>query len=538
MTDVTDVYITREQYTGSTGDGVYGHCGVPDRLDSHYSTKGVATWDKMHRAATVDTKMRNPKEDFNIIKKMFVFLNDITLTIGKGMKYFNWGKESYHIMEVCKSMILEGYETKYKTPKFFSETKFANWVVEIYKDFRTVYPALLRTLEETKETLSGGGEKEQEQARSADELQGRMFNLTFALSLSFLIDIYNIYSLISKILQVVNILPYERFDKFESLLSTYPKMLAAVDPSNCPCSPSCLSEAFCWWPTYHTDMREVWGKGEYRQIPMGQLLPDSTKTRAGRREEAQNMLLDTSKIIQTTNTRARNVVDFLYTGLEKVVFTAEDRIIVSHTRTLTDLKTAITRVSNFGAAQTSSLLWRRFLDAGKYFEPDLVCRISADELRLQFRELQRRLEEMSKGQDITKLSSLDILGQFLSSQGELSKDVEGVLEVIARAAVCTSVESIVESWVSIIEHHSPAKRMLGQDRVEDQAMVAINGPDLVHADPVIRDALKSYWQNSKNTNNSEGHFVRRSCNIKSYTVSRAVDRILNIPAKLAFMASS
>lgn len=534
MTSVTDQFITKEQYTGCTGDGVYGHCGVPGRLDEHYSRTGVATWDKMHKAATQDTKMRNPNEDFNKKQKKFNWLNEITITISKAMKYVNWGKEWDHFFEVCKTMICEGYESKYRSPKMFSETKFANWVVVLYKDFHTVYPALLRTLEETKESLREGGEKEREKAKSADELQGRILNLTFALSLSFLIDIYNIYSQISKTLQIVNILPFERFDKFESLLKSYVKMLDTVDHTKCSCSPS-LSEAFCLWPSYHTAVREVLSKGEFRRIPMGQLLPDTTRTREGRRQGADNMLLDTDKVILNTNKRAVNVVDFLYSGLNEVVYTSEEKNIISHVRTLTDLKSAISRVARFGAAQTSSLNWRRFLEAAKFFEPEIVCMYTADELRYMFREFYRRLEEMSKTADISKISSLDILGQFLSSNGKLSKDVEPVLGIIARAAVCTAVESIVESWVSIVEHHSPSTRVLSQDRLEDEAMVSINGPELTHADPVIKEALRAYWQGSKNKGNTGGHFIRRSNNIKPYKVSGAVDSIVNKPPKQAFM---
>ena len=532
VTSVTDQFITKEQYTGSTGDGVYGHCGVPDRLDEHYSRTGVATWDKMHIAATQDTKMRNPKEEFNNKQKKFNWLNEITITISKAMKYVNWGKEWDHFFEVCKTMICEGYETKYRSPKMFSETKFANWVVVLYKDFYTVYPALLRTLEETKENLREGGEKEK--AKNADELQGRILNLTFALSLSFLIDIYNIYSQISKLLQIVNILPFERFDKFEALLRTYVMMLDTVDHTKCSCFP-CLSETFCLWPSYHTAIREVLSKGEFRKIPMGQLLPETTRTREGRKQSAENMLLDTDKVISGTNKRALDVVDFLYNGLNDVVYSSEERNVISHVRTLTDLKSVISKVAKFGAAQTSSLNWRRFLEAGKFFEPEFVCMYTADELRYMFREFYRRLEEMSKTVDMTKISSLDILGKFLSSNGQLSKDIEPVLGIIARAAVCTSVESIVESWVSIVEHHSPPTRVLSQDRLEDEAMVSINGPELVHADPVIKEALRTYWQGSKDKGNIGGHFIRRSKNIKSYGVSGAIDSIVKKPAKQAFM---
>jgi hypothetical protein len=117
-----------EQYTGGTGDGVYAHCalcGVYDRLDKHYGMKGVPTTDKMHRAATVDTKLRNPKAEHNIKQNMFIWGNEVTLTISKAIMYVNWGKEWYHFFEVCKIMILEGYETQYKSPKLMGKREGA-----------------------------------------------------------------------------------------------------------------------------------------------------------------------------------------------------------------------------------------------------------------------------------------------------------------------------------------------------------------------------------------------------------------------------
>ena len=42
------------------------------------------------------------------------------------------------------------------------------------------------------------------------------------------------------------------------------------------------------------------------------------------------------------------------------------------------------------------------------------------------------------------------------------------------------LESVVESWVSVIEHHNNSKRPLTQERLEHEAMVALNGPPEVH----------------------------------------------------------
>ena len=130
------------------------------------------------------------------------------------------------------------------------------------------------------------------------QVQGRIFNLTFALAISFFLDIYNVYSCISCLLQEVNVLPFGRLEKFDSLLDSFRVMLATLELENCPCSP-CLSQGFCLWPTYHTDLREVVSTGKYLHIPMGQLLPDSTRTRAGGDEAAANVLADVTKVVST-----------------------------------------------------------------------------------------------------------------------------------------------------------------------------------------------------------------------------------------------
>ena len=66
------------------------------------------------------------------------------------------------------------------------------------------------------------------------------------------------------------------------------------------------------------------------------------------RQGTDNMLLETDKVILNTNKRAVNVVDFLFSGLNEVVYTSEEKNIISHVRTLTDLKSVISRVARFG----------------------------------------------------------------------------------------------------------------------------------------------------------------------------------------------
>ena len=48
---------------------------------------------------------------------------------------------------------------------------------------------------------------------------------------------------------------------------------------------------------------------------------------------------------------------------------------------------------------------------------------------------------------------------------------------------------------------------------------------LVHADSVVRESLVRYFADSKQKKNVAGHFIRRSDNIKTWLVSKSVDKL-------------
>ena len=64
-----------------------------------------------------------------------------------------------------------------------------------------------------KEEYKGGdcNINQKKKAETADELEGKIYNYMFLLSLSALIDIYSVYSAITNILQIVNILPMSKW---------------------------------------------------------------------------------------------------------------------------------------------------------------------------------------------------------------------------------------------------------------------------------------------------------------------------------------
>ena len=86
----------------------------------------------------------------------------------------------------------------------------------------------------------------------------------------------------------------------------------------------------------------------------------------------------------------------------------------------------------------------------------------------------------------------------------------------------------MEFWVSVLENNSSSVRgITDQDRLEDEVWVAINGPEVVHCEGIVREAIR--------VGEGGGHFIRRGGNIKSYGVSKAVDSLVKKPPKVPFM---
>ena len=290
IVDVVDNYIEPNQYTSFTGDGVYAKTGVGPLLDQHYQRKGFFLWDLMHLSAVQDNAMRNENKEWS---KQFQWLCDMTITIRKSVTFVQWGMEWSHFFKVSQTLKEEGYENfKVKRPLNFSETKFANWAQKVYSTFRDIFRALVVTLSEVKEDNWQGDNHPKKKANTADELEGSIYNYTFLLSLSCMVDVYSVYSRITNILQIVNILPFNRYDRFHQNVAKYLEMMTSVELADCPCSMFCdpsddykvdetfgedgklvpckgIMEEVCNWPVFHSDVREVFSKGTYFGVAMG-----------------------------------------------------------------------------------------------------------------------------------------------------------------------------------------------------------------------------------------------------------------------------
>ena len=73
-----------------------------------------------------------------------------------------------------------------------------------------------------------------------------------------------------------------------------------------------------------------------------------------------------------------------------------------------------------------------------------------------------------------------------------------------------------------------SRGITNQNRLENEVWVAVNGPDVVHCEGIVKEAIKE--------GEGGGHFIRCSQNIKTHQVSKAVDTLVAKPLNVPFMA--
>ena len=123
--------------------------------------------------------------------------------------------------------------------------------------------------------------------------------------------------------------------------------------------------------------------------------------------------------------------------------------------------------------------------------------MSDDDLKKQYREFLKRLEESTRQYSIEQLREIDpkdILKLFLEP-GVISLLI---LKWLCKLLVCAVSKYLASLYWNLLCWFSrtiliPRKNMKKESTTEE-FMIAVNGPSLGHADAVIREAMNSYWK--------------------------------------------
>ena len=332
-------------------------------------------------------------------------------------------------------------DINFKTPKFFSETRFANHARKVYTSFREDFPAIIRTLEEVQLENMDGSSDDRKKATNASNLSNKMLNKRFTTILSGLCDIYEVFGHGVNILQTVDMLPHDKFDPFHSVvISKFNSMVACVD------HPTCISShgSKCQWPILHLDLEEIKTLGSYRSIPIAQSYGEEIHTRMGERRAARNVQDERQGIvIVKAQQDLQKLVQRMNEDLSNHVYDESDKSMLKTLRPIIDLRSLALKVKQKGAALVLALDGEQFTKVSKQLATN-IGDVPDSEIRIQFRNFIRKLETHVAQLSEEDLSSIELIKVFLATERKLYVDIEMVMHVICVAAASMSVESVIE----------------------------------------------------------------------------------------------
>ena len=129
------------------------------------------------------------------------------------------------------------------------------------------------------------------------------------------------------------------------------------------------------------------------------------------------------------------------------VFNAEDRRIISETKTILDLPGLAFRLHTLNTEVEAEA--HKFINAITAIPISSAQQFDTDILTQQFQVYTERLLHITRNIDSDELGIYDakiIIKNFLKSNSEFYKGIENIMHVIACAAVKNNCESIVESF--------------------------------------------------------------------------------------------
>ena len=93
------------------------------------------------------------------------------------------------------------------------------------------------------------------------------------------------------------------------------------------------------------------------------------------------------------------------------------------------------------------------------------------------------------------LESLEYLKLLIGTNDKFYEDCQIIVHIICTAVVYFSVESILESYVSMHEHRINLNRAgkINEERHSQELCIYINGPPMHLCLPIVKEAMNSYW---------------------------------------------
>ena len=107
-----------------------------------------------------------------------------------------------------------------------------------------------------------------------------------------------------------------------------------------------------------------------------------------------------------------------------------------------------------GSITTANLTQDKFLASSEAIDSHVFERVSRAELKNQYREYVRQMQDLASSKPkVMKFSDMELLELTIMPENKIYRGVESVISMMVRASLVINVESVVKSWISILEHY-------------------------------------------------------------------------------------
>ena len=301
----------------------------------------------------------------------------------------------------------------------FSETRFANSRRKVYQHIHHEFAPIMTCLrdqitagERNRTALEAADSRVREKADQAMELQGKILNVYFLLTLSGLADAYDQYGVIVNVAQKVHLLPHERLDLHNLGVGVLQSMIGCLQDHE-KCSQVALpdSKVKCLWPLNHTDKRTLAAEGKIRSLTV----TNQQQTRAAglsartRQTTVEQILHSGEDAIAKSDKQLIQLVKELFKGLSNDVYDSQTIAVIEETRQVLDLPAMALKLKDpsVSSLKLATLEFPKFQKAIENIPVRSLIGVPEEILAKQYKEFVKRVDKLAENLSPEDLKKVD-----------------------------------------------------------------------------------------------------------------------------------
>ena len=436
---------------------------------------------------------------------------------------FNWGNYAARL-----SLTAQAGNVREMTLTNFATTRFANSKRNVFRSIYLMVKPMAQVFVEdilkdynnenlSKQRLEARQSELKEKADMSYNLRGRLCTSKTLLRLAGVCDIYQIFGKIVNATQAVHQMPHIRYDQFMKGVSEM-KSMSNITSAN-----------YDFFTKAKTSLLQ---ESKICDILVQDTSPEIAACTQRVTRSSDSVVRDWNPVrdVEQVGKELETLAEALSTKIKEETIDESEKKVIEASRSVLDVHRTLDEMKKFNMSPVlyGSMNFENFKKAIKELNVKEVLTVTDDILLRQYKIFLSRLLKLDSKKDL----EFNLKRLFSSKENEkLYEDCELIMQVLSVAMLCNTVESYIESFVSVFECHFDSRRNLNEESMTNEFNIAINGPTLSKADGVLTKALNMYFDSTN------WRFVSSDRdNLNKYkTSSQVIEKIRKENNKFNFM---